>query len=138
MSRKITRRQYLKMFTALSGTALLANPILNNLSFIPEIDNPLDHYPERGWEKIYRDQFRHDSVFHFLCAPNDTHNCLLRAYVKNGVMVRIGPSYGYGLAEDIYGNRSSARMYKHHFYKGTWEELDISTRSIQCRHIAAA
>ncbi len=29
--------------------------------------------------------------------------------VKNGVVVRIGPTYGYGKAEDLYGNRSSHR-----------------------------
>jgi hypothetical protein len=45
----------------------------------------------------------------FLCAPNDTHNCLLRAYVKNGVVVRIGPTFGYGKATDLYGNRASHR-----------------------------
>jgi nitrate reductase alpha subunit len=84
-------------------------PALSALKFIPEIDNPLDFYPERGWERIYRDQFGYDYTYHFLCAPNDTHNCLLRAYVKNGIITRIGPSYGYGKAEDVYGNKASAR-----------------------------
>ena len=69
----------------------------------------MEFYPERDWEKIYRNQFKYDSYFHFLCAPNDTHNCLLRAYVKNGVVTRIGPSYGYGKARDIYGNQASHR-----------------------------
>lgn len=73
------------------------------------MDNPLDFYPERDWERVYRDQFSYDSTFHFLCAPNDTHNCLLKAYVKNNIITRIGPSYGYGKATDIYGHRSSAR-----------------------------
>jgi hypothetical protein len=39
--------------------------------------NPLA-YPERDWESIYRAQHGYDSHFHFMCAPNDTHNCLLR------------------------------------------------------------
>jgi nitrate reductase alpha subunit len=34
---------------------------------------------------------------------------LLRAYVKNNVITRIGPSYGYGKAKDIYGNQASSR-----------------------------
>ncbi|MEM2237465.1 MAG: hypothetical protein QXR26_02270 [Candidatus Caldarchaeum sp.] len=48
-------------------------------------------------------------MFHYLCAPNDTHGCLLKASVKNGVVVYVDPSYGYGKATDIFGNRASAR-----------------------------
>ena len=65
-----------------------------------QVDNPLAAYPNREWEKTYRNIFNYDSSFVFLCAPNDTHNCLLRGYVKNGVVTRIGPTYGYGKAED--------------------------------------
>lgn len=74
-----------------------------------QIDNPLAAYPNREWEKAYRNIFNYDSSFVFLCAPNDTHNCLLRAYVKNGVVTRIGPTFGYGKAEDLLGNRASGR-----------------------------
>lgn len=87
----------------------MSEPLLASLKFIPEIDNPLEFYPDRDWEKIYRSQFTHDSTFYFLCAPNDAHNCLLKAYVKNGMISRIGPSYGYGKAKDIYGNQASSR-----------------------------
>ena len=73
------------------------------------VENPLAFYPNRDWEKAYRNIFSHDSTFVFLCAPNDTHNCLLKAYVKNGVVARIGPSYGYGKATDLYGNKASSR-----------------------------
>lgn len=73
------------------------------------VDNPLLTYPSRDWEQTYRDIFRPDSSFVFLCAPNDTHNCLLRAFVKNDVIVRIGPTFGYGKAQDLYGNTASAR-----------------------------
>ncbi|MDW8363940.1 MAG: molybdopterin-dependent oxidoreductase [Myxococcales bacterium] len=76
---------------------------------IDRIDNPLREYPRRDWERVYRDLYATDSHFHFLCAPNDTHNCLLRAEVKNGVVVRVMPSYGYGRASDLYGNRASGR-----------------------------
>lgn len=71
--------------------------------------NPLSVMPDRGWERIYRDQFVDDSSFVFTCAPNDTHNCLLRAHVKNGVVVRISPTYGYGKAVDLDGNQASHR-----------------------------
>jgi nitrate reductase alpha subunit len=108
--RTIGRRDFLKM----SGLAVVAmaagcGPALEQLQPTAEIQNPLDFYPQRDWERIYRDQFRYDDIFHFLCAPNDTHNCLLRAYVKNGVITRIGPSYGYGEATDLYGNKASHR-----------------------------
>jgi nitrate reductase alpha subunit len=73
------------------------------------VDNPLASYPNRDWEKTYRNIFNYDSSFVFLCAPNDTHNCLLRAYVKNGVVTRIGPTFGYGKAEDLAGHRASGR-----------------------------
>lgn len=73
------------------------------------IDNPLGYYPDRDWEKIYRNIHKTDGQYHFLCAPNDTHNCLLKAHMKNGVVLRIGPSYGYGKAKDLYGNQASHR-----------------------------
>jgi nitrate reductase alpha subunit len=73
------------------------------------IDNPLVTFPDRGWEKVYRDQFAEDGSFVFTCAPNDTHNCLLRAHTKNGVIVRISPTYGYGKAKDLTGNQASHR-----------------------------
>jgi nitrate reductase alpha subunit len=73
------------------------------------IANPLAQMPDRDWERIYRDQFAEDSSFVFTCAPNDTHNCLLRAHVKNGVIVRISPTYGYGRARDLDGNQASHR-----------------------------
>ena len=41
-----------------------------------DIKNPLAAYPDRDWEKTYRDLWKYDSEFTFLCAPNDTHNCL--------------------------------------------------------------
>ena len=106
---EVTRRQFLKISLASLGGMMISQPLLSELKFMTRIDNPLDFYPERNWEKIYRSQFKHDYTFHFLCAPNDTHNCLLKAYVKNEVITRIGPSYGYGKAKDVYGNQASSR-----------------------------
>lgn len=73
------------------------------------IPDPFEVFPDRDWERVYRNLFKSDGSFVFLCAPNDTHNCLLRADTKNGVVVRIGPTYGYGKAEDLHGNRASHR-----------------------------
>ncbi|NJL26050.1 MAG: molybdopterin-dependent oxidoreductase [Calothrix sp. SM1_5_4] len=91
----------------LAGTNVFAGPLKY---FKPtDVANPLAQYPDRDWERVYRDIFKTDGHYHFLCAPNDTHNCLLRAYMKNGVVLRIGPSFGYGKAKDLYGNESSHR-----------------------------
>ncbi|MDP6636737.1 MAG: hypothetical protein QGG42_17700, partial [Phycisphaerae bacterium] len=82
---ELTRRELLGV--GLSGMlAAAAEPVLGALKLVDDVDNPMEHYPNRGWEKMYRDVFSHDKHYHFMCAPNDTHNCLLRAYVKNDVI----------------------------------------------------
>lgn len=108
---KFSREKFLKVAgITLLGSAIALCKKTTLRYFKPtDIENPLKQYPNRDWEKVYRDVFKEDSSFVFLCAPNDTHNCLLRAYVKNGVIVRIGPSYGYGKAKDLYGNQASHR-----------------------------
>ncbi|REK48173.1 MAG: molybdopterin oxidoreductase [Bacteroidetes bacterium] len=110
------RRKFINQ-VALSGLGTVA---LSHLSldgfgstfafFDPtDVKNPLLSYPARDWEKTYRDLWSYDSEFTFLCAPNDTHNCLLKAHVKNNTVVRIAPSFGFSEAEDIYGNKASPR-----------------------------
>ena len=105
---RFSRRSFLRGAAA-AGLAALARDGLALQGFTTTVENPLAHYPNRGWERIYRDVARHDSTFSFLCAPNDTHNCLLTAYVRNGVVVRIGPTYGYGKAKDLNGFGASTR-----------------------------
>jgi nitrate reductase alpha subunit len=73
----------------------------------PGITNPLAFYPSRGWEKLYRDQYAYDSSFTFICAPNCTHNCRLRAFVRNGVVMRTEQNYDGANVADLYGNRST-------------------------------
>lgn len=110
---EISRRSFLKIALTSGAGVLLTQckPISTLFTFLQPFDheNPLAGYPNRDWEKVYRDLFSYDSTFNFLCAPNDTHNCLLTAYVKNGVITRLGPSFGYGKATDIYGNKASHR-----------------------------
>ena len=107
---RMTRRSFLQGLTAAIATTATTSEAAP-LHFLKpmQIDNPLAAYPNRDWERSYRNLFKPDSSFVFLCAPNDTHNCLLRAYVKNNVAVRIGPTYGYGKAQDLYGNTASHR-----------------------------
>ncbi len=109
----LRRRSFLKLgLTASTGVVLSQAQAWGNMvGFLNPINiqSPFDAYPNRDWEQAYRDLYKADSTFHFLCAPNDTHNCLLTAYVKNGVVVRTGPSFGYGKATDVDGNQASHR-----------------------------
>jgi nitrate reductase alpha subunit len=113
---RVTRRQFLtggaSTFAGLvAGTVAMPEAIgaLTYLAPIAKSTNPLESYPSRDWESVYRDLYTPDSTFHYLCAPNDTHGCILKANVKNGVVVYADPSYGYGKATDFYGNKASSR-----------------------------
>jgi nitrate reductase alpha subunit len=107
MRREITRREFLQWTSAAGFSAFVASA--TKAWGLEAIKNPLAHYPNRDWEAVYRDVWRYDSFFTFLCAPNDTHNCIMNAYVRSGVMTRIGPTMRYGEATDLYGNRASHR-----------------------------
>ncbi|MBI2060984.1 MAG: molybdopterin-dependent oxidoreductase [Nitrospirae bacterium] len=108
-----SRRTFLQLMAGAGGSlAFMTKDAWGSVfTFFEPFDtpNPLAQYPNRGWESVYRDLLAYDSTFSFLCAPNDTHNCLLRAYVKNGVITRLGPTYGFGKAVDLYGNKASHR-----------------------------
>ena len=106
------RRQFLFQLAATGmGAAAFSQAALGGIQDIHPltVDNPLGSYPDRDWEQVYRDLYKSDSSFTFLCAPNDTHNCLLRAYVKNGVVTRISPTFGFSKATDQEGNQASQR-----------------------------
>jgi nitrate reductase / nitrite oxidoreductase, alpha subunit len=103
----LSRRAFLEAATAAGFGALVTST--TGAWGLEAQDNPLASYPDRGWEHVYRDLFKPDSTFTFLCAPNDTHNCLLTGYVRSGVVTRIGPTMKYGLATDLAGNKASHR-----------------------------
>ncbi|TAK20739.1 MAG: molybdopterin oxidoreductase [Chloroflexota bacterium] len=108
---RVSRRRFIQASVS-AGAALTAAALLKDIAFlqtVPEIANPLTFYPNRGWEKVYRDLYKTDEQFAFLCAPNDTHNCLLNAHTRNGIVTRIEPSYQYGNAIDVDGRAASHR-----------------------------
>ncbi len=107
-----SRRKFMSQLLASGATiSLISSHAASMLGDLQPtiITNPLSQYPNRDWEKVYRDLYQSDSKFSFLCAPNDTHNCLLWAYVKNGVVTRIAPTYGFSKATDLEGNQASGR-----------------------------
>jgi nitrate reductase alpha subunit len=115
-SQHLSRRQLLAagpaallgVMAGRGGAQALAGQ-LSVLSVIEPIPNPLMAYPRRDWERVYRDLYTPDSTYHYLCAPNDTHGCLLKASVKNGVAVYADPSFGYHKTTDVYGTAASNR-----------------------------
>ena len=68
----VSRRQFLQSCLASGAGLLAASPKAWALEPV-NIENPLGSYPNRDWEKIYLDQYRYDSTFTWVCAPNDTH-----------------------------------------------------------------
>ncbi len=106
----MSRRSFLTLAAGAGAGMVLSGCDSKLFNFLkPKSDSALEAYPNRDWEKVYRNIYKEDSHFHFLCSPNDTHNCLLKAHVKNGVVTRISPSYRYGEAKDLYGNTASHR-----------------------------
>ena len=106
--KQISRRNFLKGLGAAGATGALTLWSLESCGSLPEgITNPLNYYPTRGWEKIYRDQYRADRTFTFVCSPNDTHACRLRAFVRNGVVMRIEQNYDHHRYADLHGNQAT-------------------------------
>ncbi len=109
--KKVTRRKFLKgSAVAAAGAYVAAQAFDSAFTFFQAavgVDNPLVFYPNRDWESIYRDQYAYDSSFTFVCAPNDTHMCRLRAFVRNGIVIRIEQNYDGGNYRDPEGNSST-------------------------------
>ena len=103
----ISRREFLKLSAGAALGALLAESLPLQLLRAQDGGNPLGSYPDRGWESIYRDQYRYDSSFTYVCSPNDTHACRLRAFVRNGIILRSETNY------DVEPLRRPVRQHGH-------------------------
>jgi len=102
------RRTFLRWLGVSGGVlALEWGSPLDLLAAIDPFENPLSRALPRDWEKIYRDQYRYDSTFDWVCSPNDTHACRIRSYVRNGIVTRSGATYDYQNYADLYGNKAS-------------------------------
>ena len=78
-SATMIRRDFLKTALAAAGSSGLLAPRVWAFDVV-SVENPLGAYPSRDWEQVYRDQYRYDSTFTWVCAPNDTHFCRMRAF----------------------------------------------------------
>ena len=109
--KRLTRRRFL----ALGGAAVATGVIVGSSSSLAlrrlqvvAIANPLEDYPNRDWEKVYRDQYGYDDSFTWVCSPNDTHACRLRAFTRNGIVTRIEQNYDVDRYTDLLGNKATA------------------------------
>lgn len=105
-----SRREFLKITgKGITAGALLFGVIPNLLFLEPidDIENPLGYYPDRDWEKVYRDQYKYDESFTWICSPNCTHECRMRGFIRNGVMIRSEQNYDNHKIKDLYGNQAS-------------------------------
>ncbi|MBI2532145.1 MAG: twin-arginine translocation signal domain-containing protein, partial [Deltaproteobacteria bacterium] len=115
----VTRRDFLRWLGVGSGTAALGGALpLNLLAAASPGENPLAGSINRNWEKIYRDQYKYDRHFDWVCSPNDTHACRVRAYVRNGIVTRLGATYDYQNYADLYGNKATANWNPRQCAKG--------------------
>ncbi len=106
----VSRRDFVQRSAAVSSGLLLGGGSFGCRMLAPvvEVENPLEFYPERGWERIYRDQYRYDRTFTWVCAPNDTHMCRMRGFIRNGVLMRSEQNYDHQRYADLYGNTATA------------------------------
>ena len=100
------RRDFLKTALAAAGSSGLLAPRVWAFDVV-SVENPLGAYPSRDWEQVYRDQYRYDSTFTWVCAPNDTHICRMRAFVRNGIVLRSEQNYDHDRCGDLYGNKAT-------------------------------
>ncbi|MBM3289165.1 MAG: nitrate oxidoreductase subunit alpha, partial [Candidatus Hydrogenedentes bacterium] len=113
----IARRDFLRVLGVGLGAGLTGLP-MQLLHAADPAANPLAGAVARGWEKIYRDQYRYDSLFDWVCSPNDTHACRVRAYVRNGIVTRLGATYDYQDYADTYGNKATVNWNPRQCAKG--------------------
>jgi nitrate reductase alpha subunit len=115
----ISRRRFLQWFGIGSSAAALGLAVpLRVLAAADPDQNPLAGSIERDWETIYRDQYRYDRSFDWVCSPNDTHACRVRAYVRNGIVTRMGETYDYQSYADLYGNKATSNWNPRQCAKG--------------------
>src|SRR3954467_8302920 len=105
----LSRRQNLKVAAGTVAAVAVADKVLGLTALQPviEVGNPLGDYPDRSWERVYHDQYRYDSSFTWVCPANGPRAGRVRAFVRNGVVMRVEQNCDHQTYEDLYGNRGT-------------------------------
>mgnify|MGYP000267581211 CR=1 FL=1 len=106
---RFSRRDFLKVGAAVGGAAVLGGAWaaavrqmnLRALEPAPWITNPLEGYPSREWEDVYREQYRYDYKVRTCCVPNDNGSCGFDVFIRDGVAVRVEQAYDYQTEEHV-------------------------------------
>jgi nitrate reductase alpha subunit len=112
------RREFLRWLGVGTAAATELTLPLKLLAAADPDENPLAGSVARDWEKIYRDQYAYDRSFDWVCSPNDTHACRVRAFVRNGIVTRLGNTYDYQTYADLDGNHATANWNPRQCAKG--------------------
>ena len=107
---EMNRRDFLRWLGVSAGAAAADLPLpLKLLAAADPDQNPLAGSVARNWEQIYRDQYKYDRTFDWVCSPNDTPACRVKAFVRNGIVTRLGNTYDYQKYADLYGNKATPK-----------------------------
>ena len=106
---RLNRRKFLQVSAGVAtAMALTSKRVGAQLKPVVKVGNPLEAYPDRRWEEVYRDQYKYERSFTYCCSPNDTHQCRVRGFVRNGILMRIEQNYDHHKVRDLYGNQADA------------------------------
>lgn len=84
----LTRRQFVKLGGGLGLAALFPSSSNALQEFEISAINPLETYPYRKWEDLYRRQYGWDRVVRSTHSANCTGSCSWKVFVKDGIMLR--------------------------------------------------
>lgn len=100
----VTRRGFLGLMGGIASTCFVgcgSTPVTPPLTPMTDFD-PLAFYPFRGWESLYREQFKYDKVVRSTHSANCTGSCSWMVYVRDGVMIREEQAADYPrISEDL-------------------------------------
>ena len=135
MTYELSRRDFLTAMSVAGFGALVAST--RSAWGLDRVTNPLAEYPDRGWEHVYRDLWNYDSHYTLTCAPNDTHNCLLRRLRAPGCRhLHRAPTMGYGEATDLAGRgrvqERCGSVSQFHFNITVLEDVAVSDHRLKC------
>lgn len=85
--RKFTRRDFLKI-GGMASAGVLVSQKLPALQMLQAVEDPLKSYPYRGWEDLYRREWRWDKVVRTTHSVNCTGSCGWNVQVRDGIAIR--------------------------------------------------